>query len=147
VYGHLYPLIPLATATRVAGHDVMFGTGTRFAPKVRALNFEGYTIGLSVAEAENEARRRHDDVDQTQLLLTMFADVLSRATLGQPRAAAARPAPDLMIYEQSDTAAASAARRAGLPFAAHLIGGSLPGCRAGRGIQPPTLTVGRGSAR
>ena len=44
-YGHLFPLLPLANAAAAAGHDVVFGTGESFVPKVRDL---GFAVGAVV---------------------------------------------------------------------------------------------------
>ncbi|GGM77110.1 glycosyl transferase [Lentzea pudingi] len=125
-YGHLFPLVPLARAAREAGHEVVFATGPGFVGKARELGFEAHASGISVAEAEAEARRRHGDADVPRLLITMFADVLPRATVADLSALLPRVKPDLVVYEQSDVGAAKAARDAGIPFVSHVIGRSMP---------------------
>lgn len=125
-YGHLYPLVPLAHAARAAGHEVVFATGAAFVGKVRELGFEAYAAGISVGEAETEARRRHGDADVVTLLITMFGDVLPRATVADLAPLLPQIKPDLVVYEQSDTGAAKAARDAGIPFVSHVIGRSMP---------------------
>ncbi|WP_090063533.1 glycosyltransferase [Lentzea flaviverrucosa] len=125
-YGHLFPLIPLARAAQRAGHEVVFATGAGFVEKARALGFEAHPSGISIAEAEAEARRRHGDADVPRLLITMFADLVPRATVRDLGALLPRIRPDLVVYEQSDTGAAKAARDAGIPFVAHVIGRSMP---------------------
>ncbi|GGU13272.1 glycosyl transferase [Lentzea flava] len=125
-YGHLFPLIPLARAARDAGHDVVFTTGPSFVDQVRGLGFAAHPAGISIGEAESEARRRHGDADVATLGITMFADVLPRATLEDLAPLLPRLRPDLVIYEQSDVGAAKAARDAGIPFVSHVIGRSMP---------------------
>lgn len=125
-YGHVYSLLPLAVAAREAGHEVMFGTGDAFLPKVRALGFDAYRVGIAVSAAEDEARRRHGDGDVFRLMMTMFGDVLPRATLADIEPLLARLSPDLVIYDQSDVGAAAGARRAGIPIYSHIIGRSMP---------------------
>ncbi|HEX7303764.1 glycosyltransferase [Lentzea sp.] len=125
-YGHLFPLVPLARAAGEAGHDVVFATGLGFVDRVRALGFEAHAAGISVAEAETEARTRHPGADVVTVLVAMFADVLPRATLAGLAPLLPRVRPDLVVYEQSDVGAAKAARDAGIPFVSHVIGRSMP---------------------
>ncbi|MGW6442575.1 glycosyltransferase [Lentzea sp. NPDC055074] len=125
-YGHLFPLVPLARAAQRAGHEVVFATGPGFVEKARELGFEAHASGISIAEAEAEARRTHGDADVPRLLITMFADLVPRATVRDLGALLPRVRPDLVVYEQSDAGAAKAARDAGIPFVSHVIGRSLP---------------------
>jgi UDP:flavonoid glycosyltransferase YjiC (YdhE family) len=125
-YGHLFPLVPLARAAQRAGHEVVFAIGPSFVEKVRELGFEAHPSGISIADAEAEARRRHGDAEVPRLLITMFADVLPRATVKDLEGLLPRIRPDLVVYEQSDTGAAKAARDAGIPFVSHVIGRSMP---------------------
>lgn len=125
-YGHLFPLVPLARAAQEAGHDVVFATGPSFLGKVRELGFAAHAAGISVGEAETEARRRHPDAEVVTLLITMFGDLLPRATLADLQPLLPRIRPDLVVYEQSDVGAAKAAQEAGIPFVSHVIGRSMP---------------------
>ncbi|MGI5499765.1 glycosyltransferase [Lentzea sp. CA-135723] len=125
-YGHLYPLVPLARAARDAGHDVVFATGPAFLDEVRALGFEVHPAGMSIGEAEAEAYHRHGRDDVFRVMITMFADLLPRATVADLTRLLPVIRPDLVIYEQSDVGAAKAARDAGLPAVSHVIGRSLP---------------------
>ncbi|MDX8055073.1 glycosyltransferase [Lentzea sp. BCCO 10_0798] len=125
-YGHLFPLVPLARAAQHAGHEVVFAIGPSFVEKARELGFEAHASGISIEEAEAEARRRHGDAEVPRLLITMFADVLPRATVRDLGGLLPRIKPDLVVYEQSDAGAAKAARDAGIPFVSHVIGRSMP---------------------
>jgi UDP:flavonoid glycosyltransferase YjiC (YdhE family) len=125
-YGHLFPLVPLARAAQDAGHEVVFATGPSFLDKVRELGFAAHAAGISVGEAETEARKRHPDAEIVTLLITMFGDLLPRATLADLQPLLPRLRPDLVVYEQSDVGAAKAAREAGIPFVSHVIGRSMP---------------------
>jgi UDP:flavonoid glycosyltransferase YjiC (YdhE family) len=125
-FGHVYPLIPLALAARAAGHEVVFATGGTFLPRLRSLGFEAQPVGITIAEAESEARRRHGDDDPLALILTMFGDVLPRHTLADLEPLLDKLRPDLVVYEQSDVGAAAAALRTGVPVISHVIGRSLP---------------------
>jgi UDP:flavonoid glycosyltransferase YjiC (YdhE family) len=126
-YGHLFPLLPLANAAKAAGHDVVFGTGEAFVGKVRDLGFEAHRVGIGIGEAEAEARRRHgEDAEFFRIGLTMFAELLPRATLADLTPLLPELRPDLVIYEQSDVGAGAAAQRAGIPAVSLVIGRSMP---------------------
>ncbi|MFD5827039.1 glycosyltransferase [Lentzea sp. NPDC060358] len=125
-HGHFFPLVPLARAAVEAAHDVVFATGPGFLDRVRELGFEAHPAGIAVAEAETEARRRHPDGDVVTVMITMFADVLPRATLAGLEALLPVVRPDLVVYEMSDVGAAKAARDAGIPVVSHVIGRSMP---------------------
>lgn len=132
-YGHLFPLLPLATAARAAGHEVVFGTGEAFLDRVRALGFEAHRVGIPIGDAEAEATRRHGAAAGfLQIGVTMFAELVPNATLADLTPLMPRLRPDLVIYEQSDVGAGVAARRAGVPAVSHVIGRSMP---------PPVLAV------
>jgi UDP:flavonoid glycosyltransferase YjiC (YdhE family) len=54
-FGHVYPLLPLATACRDAGHDVLFGTGERCRPRLQKLGFRAERVGISIEEGDRLA--------------------------------------------------------------------------------------------
>ena len=123
-YGHVFPMLPLAEAARAEGHEVAFATGADFVPRIAAYGFPTHQVGISVAEAESQASKQHDN--QLDVLFAMFADILPRATLADITPLITAQRPDLVIYEQSDVGALTAARRAGIPVISHVIGRSLP---------------------
>ena len=126
-YGHLFPLLPLANAAKAAGHDVVFGTGSKFLETVRDLGFETHRAGISIGEAEAEAKLRHgEDAGFAEVGITMFAELLPLALLDDLTSLLPELRPDLVIYEQSDVGAGVAARRAGIPAVSVVIGRSLP---------------------
>ncbi|GHG40435.1 MULTISPECIES: glycosyltransferase [Amycolatopsis] len=132
-YGHLFPLLPLANAARAAGHEVVFGTGEAFVPQVRALGFEAHRVGVSIADAEAEAKRRHgEDAGFLDVGITMFAELLPRATMADLRPLLPGLRPDLVVYEQSDVGTGALAQRAGIPAVSHVIG---------RSVSPEVLSV------
>ncbi|MFC0437104.1 glycosyltransferase [Kutzneria buriramensis] len=126
-YGHLLPLLPLASAARDVGHEVVFGTGEAMLDTVRGLGFAAHRVGIAVGEAEAEAVRRHgQDADFATLGVTMFGDILPHATHDDLRRLLPGLKPDLVVYEQSDVGAAKAAREASVPVVSHVIGRSMP---------------------
>lgn len=126
-YGHLFPLLPLANAARAAGHDVLFGTGEAFVPKVRELGFEACRVGISIGDAETEARRRHgENAGVFDVALTMFAELLPRTTMADLRPLLPDLRPGLVVHEQSDVGTGAVAQQAGIPAASLVIGRSMP---------------------
>ncbi|MGW4061157.1 glycosyltransferase [Amycolatopsis sp. NPDC004747] len=126
-YGHLFPLLPLANAARAAGHDVVFGTGEEFLPKVRELGFEAHRVGISIRDAEAEAQRRHGaDAGFLELGITVFAELLPQSTMADLRPLLPRLRPELVVYEQSDVGTGALAQQAGIPAVSHVIGRSMP---------------------
>ncbi|WP_103337958.1 glycosyltransferase [Amycolatopsis sp. CA-126428] len=126
-YGHLFPLLPLANAARAAGHEVVFGTGEAFVPKVRELGFVTHRAGLGISEAEAEAKRRHgEDAGFVDLALTTFGELLPRSLLADLTPLLPDLRPGLVVYEMSDVGAGVAARRAGIPVVSVAIARSMP---------------------
>jgi UDP:flavonoid glycosyltransferase YjiC (YdhE family) len=126
-YGHLFPLLPLANAARAAGHEVVFGTGEAFVPKVQELGFETHRVGISIRDAEAEAQRRHGaDAGFLDIGITMFAELLPQATMADLRPLLPGLRPDLVVYEQSDVGAGALAQQAGIPAVSLVIGRSMP---------------------
>ncbi|WP_318306021.1 glycosyltransferase [Amycolatopsis solani] len=126
-YGHLFPLLPLANAAAAAGHEVVFGTGEAFVPKVRDLGFEVHRAGIAISEAEAEAKKRHgEDAGFLDVGITMFAELLPQSLLDDLTPLLPRLRPDLVVYEMSDVGTAIAARRAGVPAVSVVIGRSMP---------------------
>ena len=57
-FGHVYPLIPLALAAQAAGHDVSFATAGAFVPRLQALGFRTFDIGMTLDRGLCRAARR-----------------------------------------------------------------------------------------
>ncbi|MGW4000066.1 glycosyltransferase [Amycolatopsis sp. NPDC004772] len=125
-YGHLFPLLPLANAAKAAGHDVVFGTGEAFVPKVRELGFETHRVGISIRDAEAEAQRRHGADAGFDVGITMFAELLPQATMADLRPLLPHLRPELVVYEQSDVGAGAVAQQSGIPAVSLVIGRSVP---------------------
>ncbi|WP_329053843.1 glycosyltransferase [Amycolatopsis sp. NBC_01488] len=126
-YGHLFPLLPLANAAVAAGHQVVFGTGEAFVPKVRDLGFDVHRAGIGIGEAETEAKKRHgEDAGFLDVGVTMFAELLPKSLLEDLTPLLPGLRPDLVVYEMSDVGAGIAARRAGIPAVSVVIGRSMP---------------------
>ncbi len=134
-YGHVYPLMPLATAARDAGHDVHFATGGRFVPRLEALGFTTYDVGLELTEAVDRIGplvpagtmpKGDDGRPNYEVGGILFIDVLARHNA--PRTAALLPElrPDLVVYEHMELGAPVAAHAVGIPTVCHALSPRLP---------------------
>jgi UDP:flavonoid glycosyltransferase YjiC (YdhE family) len=143
-HGHLYPLLPLATALRDVGHDVRFGTGAGFVDRVRGLGFPAEAVGTSIPEAARLAAERYPGRPGPELGLIAFVEIAAAATVADLRPVLAERKPDLVVYEETQFGAAVAARQAGLPAVCHSLSRQLPDARyqAGRRLLAPLWTEG-----
>jgi hypothetical protein len=86
-YGHVYPLLPLAVACRDAGHEVVFGTGEGFRPRLRELGFRAERVGISIEEGDRIALVEDPGLgalpreQRWRFGVAVFGDVLARRTL------------------------------------------------------------------
>ncbi|MCG5450239.1 glycosyltransferase [Micromonospora hortensis] len=96
--GHTYPLIPLAIATREAGHEVHFAAGPEVHPPLAAHGLRPFRPGDAFYE--------------------VYAEDLA------PELARLRP--DLVVHEWGLPGAAVAAHRAGIPGVWHGFGRMFP---------------------
>jgi UDP:flavonoid glycosyltransferase YjiC (YdhE family) len=122
--GHVLPLVPLAQALRVAGHDVLFATAAEGVDVVRraGLPVQDVAPGFSQRRAFTGPLLRHpvrigrmlggdEGTDGVGLL---FASVSSRTAEGTV-ALARGWHPDLVLHEGLAAAGALAAARCGVP--------------------------------
>lgn len=124
--------MPLAWACRDAGHQVLFGTGEKFRPRLQELGFRTERVGISIDEADALAMRDDPGLndlpreERWRFGVVVFGDVLARRTMEDVRPLLEDARPDLLIYDEVDIGAAAAAQLAGVPAVAHSLGRQLP---------------------
>ena len=117
--GHLDPLVPFARAATAAGHTVAFAGRPWMVPKVEALGFvcfpggtddglEPVTRPLVPIDMEREARD----------LVIGFGQLVARSRAPELLSTFVSWRPDVVVWEETDPAAAIIAERLGLPHAA-----------------------------
>jgi UDP:flavonoid glycosyltransferase YjiC (YdhE family) len=117
---------------RAAGHEVLFGTGDGFRPRLRKLGFRAERVGISIEAADRLALREDPRLDELpraerwRFGVVVFGDVLARRTLEDLGPLLERVGPDLLVYDELDVGAAAAAHAAGVPAVAHSLGRQLP---------------------
>jgi UDP:flavonoid glycosyltransferase YjiC (YdhE family) len=120
--GHLEPLVPLAAATRDAGHAVAFAARPWMVPKVESLGFEAIPAGTDRGLAP--VTRPLLEVDRGRELLDLrdgFGRRIARERAADLLPIVARWRPDLVVWEETDFGAAVVAERLGLPHATVLV--------------------------
>ncbi|MEV5767769.1 glycosyltransferase [Micromonospora sp. NPDC052213] len=134
-HGHTYPLLPLATAARAAGHEVTFGTGEAFAGTLRKLGFDPVATGMPVFDGFLAALRIRFDTDSpegltpeqlSELPQIVFGRVIPQRIFDELQPVIDRVRPDLVVQGVSNYAAGLAARKAGIPAVCHGVGRDTP---------------------
>ena len=128
-YGHFHPMVPLLRALVAAGHDVAVATDPGFTPYVRSLGFEAFPAGLDQREARARFLAETPEFETTPLLEQaglmfpgLFARVRTPVMLADLEPLAVAWAPDLMIHDTNEFAAALVADRMGIAHAEHAFG-------------------------
>ena len=117
-HGHTYPLLPLATAAREQGHDVLYAVDAGFHEPLRKLGFTVVDAGISIWEAFSQANSLHGTPEFKREMLRQtavdaFGSVLPRKYVEDLTPALERDKPDLVVFEIINPGAGIAARQAG----------------------------------
>lgn len=129
-HGHVYPLLPLASAARERGNEVLFATVEAFHPTLRALGLTPVTAGMPMGEAFDlvggDVRSSPEEQDAGDALperiVRVFGDVLPRRIAADLAPVLADRRPDLVVHELAAPGAGLAARVAGVPALCHGFG-------------------------
>ncbi len=125
-YGHFYPMLPIATAARRAGHDVAFGTSAMFGPVVEAVGFRSIPVGLDWLESDKRTVPTNLKPAPGSTLEEYFAQQFVTATAGrlaEDVVASARTwRPDILVRERTEFGGAIAADVLGIPAATVQVG-------------------------
>lgn len=150
--GHFRPMLPLARALRLIGHEVAFATASSWEPRVAGEGFP--TLPAGISESEVAVRM------QPYLAEIMSTPVNRRRTPGFSRRfglvhAPAKVAdlleigrswrPDAIVHDNGDLAAPLVAVALGLPSANHAFGAMVPRAaieEAGRVVAPLWRSLG-----
>ncbi|MGY1830245.1 glycosyltransferase [Geodermatophilus sp. SYSU D01180] len=127
-FGHLYPLMPLATALRDSGDDVVLATADPLASAMRALGWRVEDFACDVAGARRELFRTRPQLaemppaERWRLGNALFAEVLPATTAPQLVDVVTRARADLLVYDEANLGAAVAGAVAGIPVVRHGLG-------------------------
>jgi UDP:flavonoid glycosyltransferase YjiC (YdhE family) len=123
--GHLQPMLPLMTASRRAGHDVVVATGPDLAPLVERRGFTVWALGPTMAEAfaPRDDIRVPEQVEGRFVIpgTVVFAPAAERlAAELVPRAVPWQP--DLVVSEVMQLAGLAVAAETGAAQVVHGVG-------------------------
>ncbi|MBW8724644.1 MAG: glycosyltransferase family 1 protein [Inquilinus limosus] len=121
--GHFLPLVPLARAVRVAGHDVVFAGQPAMIAAVEAAGFAACATG---GETLRSAPTRtpllaFDAAQEDRAVRDGFAGRVARDRAAALLDLCGRWRPDLLVCDELDFGAMVAAERLGLPHASVLV--------------------------
>lgn len=120
-YGHLIPLLPLATAAREAGDDVLVATAEPFHGLIADIGLRPVSAGGSIRDAARELARNPPG-DPRQGGTVIFGDILPRRVVPDLDGIIEGFKPDLVVYEALNPGAAIAAGNAGVRAVCHGLG-------------------------
>ena len=132
-YGHVLPMLPLATAFRDAGHEVLWATSAQATHLVRSAGLEAAEAGLTgpgLRDATAPLRDRVARVAPPERAAFMFPRMFGRALTG-PMARDLLPLardwrPDLLVHEHGELASPVVGAVLDVPSTTHAFGGAVP---------------------
>ena len=139
LWGHIQPVLPLATALQRRGHELVWATGPDACARIGRLGIATAPAGLpeadfAAARAEGQRRTAHLPPDERP---NWLAPWLFGAARAGPMRRDLIPIvedwePDLVVHDQAEYAAAIVASAAGIIHVTHGFGDVLPKQRVGR---------------
>jgi UDP:flavonoid glycosyltransferase YjiC (YdhE family) len=137
--GHLHPLVPVALALEEAGHEVAFCSSASFRADVEAFGFPHLVAGLDWATSDRATWTHfppmpspHDPAFP-EFVVTVFADVTTRAMVPDVLAIAQEWRPDLIVREVMEWSGCLVGELLDVPHAS--IGGN-----AYSGVDSPDIS-------
>ncbi|WP_410655370.1 nucleotide disphospho-sugar-binding domain-containing protein [Amycolatopsis sp. lyj-112] len=115
--GHFFPLVPLAWACRLAGHEVLVATAESFVPTAARSGLPVVACGAAAdgLDAVFAQARGHELAERRYAHGQGFASVASQAMPGMA-AVVDSWRPDLVVSERAELAGPFAAAERGIPF-------------------------------
>jgi UDP:flavonoid glycosyltransferase YjiC (YdhE family) len=133
--GHFLPVVPLASATRAAGHEVVFATAASFAARVAKEGFETLPAGIDLEELERRFAPTRTQLwtgdmppaeRRARAFSGRFAAIEAPAKHDELFAVAASWRADAIVHEPADLSASLVGARLGVPTIHHSFGRAIP---------------------
>jgi UDP:flavonoid glycosyltransferase YjiC (YdhE family) len=130
-YGHLQPLLPLASALADGGHEVAIATGSDLRSRAESAGFVAFDAGLSLPAAFASLAERFPDAVYNRLapaeilnwyLPHLFAETLAPAMLRDLEPLLRSWRPDVVVHDTWEFASPIAAASANLPSVSQTLG-------------------------
>jgi UDP:flavonoid glycosyltransferase YjiC (YdhE family) len=144
--GHLHPLIPVAQALERAGHDVAFCSSASFRSEVEAFGFDYHDAGLDWVTSDLSTWAAFPEMPPPpdpafpEFVVTVFADITTRAMVPDVLAIAEEWRPDVIVREVMEWGGYLAGELLGIPHAS--VGGN-----AYSGVDSPEVRYFPGNRR
>lgn len=122
--GHLYPMLPLASACERSGHQVSFATGPAMEAEVASLGLAVSVVDVTTEWALPTARERYRELIQRsepriEFIAAFFASLIAPAVAERLIPALTTVRPDLVVHEFYNPGAGAAAATLGIPSVSH----------------------------
>ena len=131
--GHNLPMVPLATALRDAGHEVLWATSADACALVGRAGFDVVPAGLAgpalrqgIAPLHRAAREVAPPERAAFMFPRMFGALLTGPMATDLLALARDWRPDLLVHEHGELAAPLVGALLGTPSVTHSFGGAIP---------------------
>jgi UDP:flavonoid glycosyltransferase YjiC (YdhE family) len=132
-YGHVHPMIALASSMQRAGHTVLWATSQRLCERLVAVGFDATPAGIEIETCQKEFRGRYPHEatlapEERRLLMfpKLFGEIAASAMLPELLATTAEFRPDVVIHGAAEFASAIAAGLLGVPHVSHGFGALVP---------------------
>jgi UDP:flavonoid glycosyltransferase YjiC (YdhE family) len=139
LWGHVQPVLPLATALQRRGHELLWATGPDACPRIERLGFATAPAGateadFNVAREEGQRRTGHLPAEERPNWMApwLFGARRTGPMLRDLRPVAEAWQPDLIVHDQAEYASAIVAGTAGIVHVTHGFGDVLPKERVAR---------------
>jgi UDP:flavonoid glycosyltransferase YjiC (YdhE family) len=126
--GHLVPVLDLAGALQLAGHEVRVATNEEFHAVIAGAGLRPVSAGMSTVEMREQRSRRWPETDAQPVKVwatRMWAQVMAPSTLADLLVCMEQWRPDVVLHEEGEYAAPVAAANAGIPWVTHGWGSPL----------------------
>ena len=130
--GHLVPLLDLAGALQLAGHEVRVATNKEFHAVIAGAGLQPVSAGMSNGQMREERSHRWPETDAQPVRVwatRMWAQVMAPSTLEDLLVCMEGWPPDVVLHEEGEYAAPVAAAEAGIPWVTHGWGSPLRSAR------------------
>jgi UDP:flavonoid glycosyltransferase YjiC (YdhE family) len=136
--GHLHPLIPVARAVEEAGHEVAFCSSASFRGEIAKFGFNCFPAGLDWVTSDRATWTHFPpmppppDPAFPEFVVTIFADITTRAMVPDVLAIAQEWRPDVIVREVMEWSGCLVGELLGIPHAS--VGGN-----AYSGVDSPEI--------
>jgi UDP:flavonoid glycosyltransferase YjiC (YdhE family) len=136
--GHLHPLVPVARALEEAGHEVVFCSSASFRGEVETFGFDCVAAGLDWVTSDRSTWTHFPpmppppDPSFPEFVVTLFADITTRAMVPDVLAIAREWQPDVIVREVMEWSGCLVGELLGIPHAS--VGGN-----AYSGVDSPEI--------